>query len=241
MPDYKFLLQASKITEMGIIIATAVIVLWGWHLSYILISVQLSATNPWMYIHILIQSYLYTGLFITAHDAMHGTISGSGKINAFFGYLSTILFAGLWYPRLKRNHFLHHQDPASEHDPDFYTKSQNFFRWWAVFMWRYLTWGQILFMAVAFNILIRLPGLNEGRVILFWVLPAILGTLQLFWVGVYWPHRMPHEPHMGPYKARTQKKNHPWALLSCYFFGYHFEHHKNPGISWWKLYRTKNN
>jgi fatty acid desaturase len=27
--------------------------------------------------------------------------------------------------------------------------------------------------------------------------------------------------------------------LTCYFFGYHWEHHEAPGIPWWQLYLTK--
>jgi beta-carotene ketolase (CrtW type) len=27
--------------------------------------------------------------------------------------------------------------------------------------------------------------------------------------------------------------------LSCYFFGYHFEHHDSPGTPWWRLWRVK--
>ena len=30
------------------------------------------------------------------------------------------------------------------------------------------------------------------------------------------------------------------AMVSCYFFGYHFEHHDSPGTPWWKLYAVKN-
>lgn len=224
---------------MGILVASLVMISWGAHLYYLLLHVELSASNPWMYLHILLQAYLYTGLFITAHDAMHGTISPSARINKSFGTAATFLFAGMWYPRLKKNHFLHHRFPASEKDPDYLVSSQNFFRWWAAFMWRYLTIWQILIMAALFNLLLLHPGISELRALLFWALPAILGTLQLFWVGVYWPHRQPHLPPMEPYKARTQRKNHPWAMASCYFFGYHYEHHKNPGIPWWKLHQTK--
>ncbi len=212
---------------------------WAGHLAYILIYAEVSVTNPLMYLHILLQGYLYTGLFITAHDAMHGNVSGSKAINTATGTLATFLFAGLWYPRLKKNHGLHHKHPASEKDPDFYVKSQNFWKWWAMFMWRYLTLGQLLIMALLFNLLIRLPGLNETRVLVFWVLPAFLGTLQLFYVGVYWPHRLPHKSSMEPYQARTQKKNHLWAMISCYFFGYHYEHHQSPGTPWWRLYKAK--
>jgi beta-carotene ketolase (CrtW type) len=34
-------------------------------------------------------------------------------------------------------------------------------------------------------------------------------------------------------------KNHLVGFFSCYFFGYHYEHHEFPGTPWWKLWRMK--
>ncbi len=224
---------------MGITIAVSVLLAWALHLYYLLLYVPVAADHPFMYLHIFIQTFLYTGLFITGHDAMHGNIHQSFKVNQVFGSVSVALFAGMSYTMLRKNHGLHHKYPASEKDPDFYIKSQNFFIWWAVFMWRYLTFFQIVIMAAIYNVLVHLFMFDSVTVMLFWALPAILGTFQLFWVGVYWPHKLPHLSEMGPHKARTQHKNHLWALLSCYFFGYHREHHESPGIAWWKLYKSK--
>jgi beta-carotene/zeaxanthin 4-ketolase len=224
---------------MGILMAVLVISGWLLHLVYMFAFVEFSFSNPWVYLHILVQSFLYTGLFITGHDAMHGSISKRKSMNSFFGYLSVFLFAGMSYSKLIKNHGLHHRAPATGEDPDFYTRSQNFWIWWMVFMWRYLTIIQLVIMAVAYNIFIHVFGLPELKVLIFWALPAILGTLQLFWVGVWWPHREPHLPHMMPHKARSQHKNHLWAMVSCYFFGYHWEHHEDQRIPWWQLYKTK--
>ena len=224
---------------MGILIAISIIVLWALHLVYILLNITPAANNPWMYLHIVLQAYLYTGLFITAHDAMHGNISSKKQVNTFFGYLASFLFAGMYYRRLRKNHGRHHKYSASEQDPDFYAGSQNFLKWWAVFMWRYVTIIQLVIMAGIYNVLIRIPGVSDLDALLFWALPAIMGTLQLFWAGVYWPHRLPHKEKMGRHRARTQSKNHLWAMLSCYFFGYHREHHNNPRIPWWQLYKSK--
>ncbi len=234
-----YLRNVTTFFDMGIIIAVSVILVWGAHLFYILLYVPVSAVNPWMYLHILIQAYLFTGLFITAHDAMHGNISAKRWVNKVFGYLASFLFAGMYYKRLRKNHGRHHKHSATEKDPDYYVHSQNFLRWWGAFMWRYVTIIQLVVMAVFYNLLILIPGVTEARALLYWALPAVLGTLQLFWAGVYWPHRLPHTEQMGPHRARTQHKNHPWAMLSCYFFGYHREHHNNPRIPWWKLYKTK--
>ncbi len=223
---------------MGLLVALTVYMLWLGHLIYILTSVDVNPLSPWFYLHILVQGYFYTGLFITGHDAMHGTVTGNRRINDLVGWISTLSFAFMSYDRLRKNHYLHHRFPGTEKDPDFNTRSNNFFIWWFRFMVRYTTWWQLLLMAVTFNIL--KIWFNEWVLVFFWIIPAFLGTFQLFFFGTYLPHKRPHEEHMGIHKARTQKKNHVWAMLSCYFFGYHLEHHEKPTVPWWKLYTVKN-
>ena len=225
---------------MGLVIALLIMGLWGAHLCYILLFVEVSWANPWMYLHILIQAYLYTGLFITGHDAMHRSVSRVKWLNNAVGYVSVFLFAGLSYRKLIKNHWDHHKYPASEKDPDFYVKSQNFFAWWFKFLMRYVTLWQIIIMAIVFNVLEKLAGIPVSSLIVFWIVPAFLGTFQLFYFGTYVPHKKPHTEAMGKHRARTQSKNHLWAMLSCYFFGYHYEHHSYPGKPWWQLYQVKN-
>lgn len=222
---------------MGVLIAMVVLLFWLAHLTYSLIFLQADASSVWTYFHVAVQAYLYTGLFITGHDAMHGLISRKQSLNNLFGWISSLLFAGLSYQKLRTNHYLHHQFPATEKDPDYYIRSQNFFVWWFVFLKRYATIWQFLFMAVAFNILkiwIEVPEL-----VVFWIVPAVLATFQLFFVGTYLPHREPHSESMQPHRARSQRGPHWWAMLSCYFFGYHWEHHEIPRIPWWQLYRER--
>ena len=223
---------------MGIFIAIIIISIWASHLFYSLSYRNVDFKNPVFYLHILLQGYLYTGLFITAHDAMHGTVSKNKFINKIIGSISTLLFAGLSYNKLITNHFKHHKNPGEEADPDFYTKSQNFFIWWGTFLWRYTTITQLIIMAVAFNVL--KIWFDQISIIVFWVVPAFLGTFQLFFFGTYLPHKYPHTENMQPHKARTQKRNHLWAMLTCYFFGYHYEHHESPRTPWWRLYKMKN-
>jgi beta-carotene ketolase (CrtW type) len=213
---------------------------WGGHLFYILNHVEPSWVNPWMYGHILVQGYFYTGLFITGHDAMHRSVSKRRWLNNLVGYISVFLFAGMSYGRLIKNHRKHHEFPGTEKDPDFYTRSQNFFAWWFMFMVRYTTLWQILILAAIFNLLKYIGGIAESSLIVFWIIPAFLATFQLFYFGTYEPHKHPHTEHMGKHRARTQRKNHLRAMLTCYFFGYHIEHHVHPGQPWWKLYQIKN-
>lgn len=223
---------------MGILIAFIIIALWSVHLFYILTYVDVNFTSLLFYVHILIQAYLYTGLFITGHDAMHGTVSKNKLINRYAGSIAAFLFAGLSYRKLLKNHFAHHHKPGEDDDPDYSMNSQNFFVWWFLFMKRYLSVIQIITMAVIFNVL-KL-WFNEMSIWFFWVLPVVLSTFQLFYFGTYKPHRRPHTDDMLPHKARTQIPNHLLAMLSCYFFGYHYEHHENPRIPWWQLYKEKN-
>ena len=222
---------------MGLLISLLVMTLWLLHLVFMFEYLTVDFTSIWFYFHIFLQGYLYTGLFITAHDAMHGTVSSNLTLNKTIGRISTFLFAALSYKKLLKNHKLHHQFPGTEKDPDFNIQSQNFFIWWVSFLFRYATIVQIIIMGIIFNLLkIRY---SEISIWLFLVLPSFLGSLQLFFFGTYLPHRKPHSENMKPHNARTQRKNHLWAMISCYFFGYHFEHHELPHLPWWKLYQVK--
>ena len=168
---------------MGLIIAIVNMILWAGNLVFLLTQVDVDFQNPVFYLLILVQTYLYTGLFITGYDAMHGTVS--------------------------RNRF----------------------------MIQYVTWIQLVIIAVLFNILqIMFP---VSSILWFWVVPAVLSAFQLFYFGTYIPHKMPHTWQMGPHKARTLPKSHLLATISCYFFGYHREHHESPRTPWWRLYRLK--
>lgn len=223
---------------MGVFIALLVIISWASHLAYMLLLQPVNLLDVWFWVHMLIQTWLFTGLFITAHDSMHGTISANRKLNNVIGFSATLLFAGMWYPMLIKKHKMHHVNPGTALDPDYYTGKQNFFIWWFSFMKSYVTIWQILIMAGLFNL--GLLFFSEIQLIVLWIIPSILATFQLFYFGTYLPHQLPHTTEMGIYKSRTLKKNHLWAMLSCYFFGFHYEHHASPQTPWWKLYQTKN-
>ena len=222
---------------MGTLIALLICLLWLLHLVYALVFQTVAFDNGWMYVQIVVQTWLYTGLFITAHDAMHGTVSSNKTVNTLIGSVCTFLFAALSYRKLHSKHQLHHLHAGTAADPDYKTGNQQFFRWWFSFLKQYVTLLQIITMAVLFNLLLLV--FNQTALLLFWVLPSVLATFQLFYFGTFIPHKLPHTPEMEPYKSRTQKSNHLIALLTCYFFGYHYEHHHLPGTPWWKLYKTK--
>ncbi|WP_026956044.1 fatty acid desaturase [Algoriphagus vanfongensis] len=222
----------KKVDPQGLLIAWTIIALWAVSLAFLL-QLQISWESPWTYLAILLQMHLYTGLFITAHDAMHGVVSSHRKLNTWTGWIAAGLFSFNSYGRLFPKHHLHHRHVASERDPD-YHPSGNFFIWYFSFIKQYLSLWQFVLMAITFNLL-KL-WISTENLIVFWMLPAILSTFQLFYFGTYLPHRgeNPNKHH-----SSTQSKNHVWAFLSCYFFGYHYEHHDSPGIPWWRLWRMK--
>lgn len=168
---------------------------------------------------------------------MHGTVAKNRFVNQATGYLTVFLYAGMWYRKLIRYHGLHHMYPGTGQDPDYSTGSQNFFVWWFRFMMHYLTWWQLAIMAGIYNLL-RI-WYDDWALISFWVIPAVLSTFQLFYFGTYLPHRLPHTGEMGIHRARTLPRSHFLAMLSCYFFGYHREHHESPRTPWWRLYKLK--
>jgi beta-carotene ketolase (CrtW type) len=212
----------------------AILIITLWMVSIVLLmQSDLSFANPLLYIFVLIQMHLYTGLFITAHDAMHGTIAPNNpKLNLAFGQVCTALYALFPLKSLHTKHHQHHDFVHTKDDPDYHTG--NFFVWYFNFIRQYITWWQIVAMAIIYNLLkIYIP---EKNLISFWVLPSLLSTLQLFYFGTYLPHKGEHQ---NKYQSKTQNKNHIWAFFSCYFFGYHYEHHYSPGTPWWRLWQIK--
>lgn len=234
MPSTSSATTKSSTNSKGVFIALLIIGIWFLSL-YFLLQIQVDLLNPWVYLGIAVQMHLYTGLFITAHDAMHGLVSENKRLNHAIGWFSALLFSYNFYWKLFPKHHEHHRFVATDNDPD-YHPSENFFLWYWSFITTYVSIWQILLMAVTFNVLkLFIP---QANLIVFWMLPAILSTLQLFYFGTYLPHK---GDHSNKHHSGSQAKNHIWAFISCYFFGYHYEHHDSPGTPWWRLWKVKEN
>jgi beta-carotene ketolase (CrtW type) len=225
----------KKISNKGIYVASLVIMSW---LAFIIFAFNYDTYlfNPWNVLIILILTHLYTGLFITAHDAMHGTVCRSPKLNDVIGTICVILYACFSYKKIKEKHHSHHKHVSTEEDPDYHDDS--FFVWFWKFMRNYMVVRQLLLMAVLYNIMNLVGGIPKINLILFWIVPPILSALQLFYFGTYLPHKNPEEID-NSYKSRTQNINLFLGFISCYFFGYHYEHHAKPSIPWWRLWKEK--
>ena len=226
-----------KSTNRGLFIALTIIGSWGLGLA-ILLTLDVVHTNIALIpVSILFQTFLYTGLFITAHDAMHGTVCPAHpRINNIIGAISVRLYALFSYRKLQEKHWEHHRTPASDTDPDFHDgQHRGFLAWYLRFMKTYLSWKQVVGMAIVFQIMEYGLEISSLNLILFWVSPALLSTVQLFYFGTYLPHRMPAGGYNNLHRAQSNAYSTFCSFITCYHFGYHWEHHEYSYIPWWQL------
>lgn len=220
----------------GLLVATIVAILWIGSLIF-LSSIDIDRLLIlWILLGILGRTFIQTGLFIVAHDAIHGSVMPKHRrLNDAIGRFMVTLYAVLDYQQLAVNHWQHHRQPGQADDPDFH--DGNSFSWYLKFMKGYLNFRQIVIqffgLGTSFIILyfgFHVPILN---LFLFWILPIFLSTIQLFYFGTYLPHRSmkPENSH------HATSSNYPliWSFLTCYHFGYHWEHHEYPFLAWYDL------
>ncbi|PNW83930.1 hypothetical protein CHLRE_04g215000v5 [Chlamydomonas reinhardtii] len=231
----------------GIAVAVTVIALWATLFVYGLWFVKLpwalkvgETATSWATIAAVFFSleFLYTGLFITTHDAMHGTIAlRNRRLNDFLGQLAISLYAWFDYSVLHRKHWEHHNHTGEPRvDPDFHRGNPNLAVWFAQFMVSYMTLSQFLKIAVWSNLLL-LAGAPLANQLLFMTAAPILSAFRLFYYGTYVPHH-PEKGHTGamPWQvSRTSSASRLQSFLTCYHFDLHWEHHRWPYAPWWEL------
>lgn len=186
-------------------------------------------------------TWLSVGLFIVAHDAMHGSLApGRPEVNRWTGRLALLLYAGISYDRLLPDHHRHHRRPGSAEDPDFHPERPDaFVPWLARFFAHYYGWRDLLTLAAGLALYGALAGPPLGPLLAFYAAPALLSALQLFYFGTYRPHRVDGRRFVDGHNARSD--GFPWllSLLACFHFGYHHEHHLSPATPWWRLPRLR--
>lgn len=223
----------------GLGVASCILLLWAIGLGCGLsATVDAVADLLWAVPLSVALTFLYTGLFITAHDAMHGTLApGRPAWNTWVGTVCCFVYAFMSFDSLRRAHLAHHAAPGQAgSDPDFHDGvHRGPARWFIRFMKRYLTWRQLaLLTAISWSLPV-LFGVEWSSMLLFWMLPSMASTLQLFFVGTYLPHREGLDGPRNPHHARSLDLP-VWAsFLACYHFGYHLEHHVYPHLPWWRL------
>jgi beta-carotene/zeaxanthin 4-ketolase len=188
---------------------------------------------------VLALTWLNVGLFIVAHDCMHGSLApGRPGVNRVAGRVMLGLYAGFWYDRLLPKHHDHHKHAGTDGDPDF-SHSNRFWPWYLAFFREYFGWREFAVLAVLLWSYVLVLSASTVNALLFWGLPAILSSLQLFYFGTYLPHRRGAEEFTDRHRARSNDLGYLASLLSCFHFGYHHEHHRSPGTPWWALPRLR--
>ena len=226
---------------MGTLVALSILTCWFLALGFALIGVQLSGPGDLLMSLglVLIIQFLYVGLFITVHDACHGSVApGRPRVNLWVGRIFAALYAGLSFDRLKEKHLLHHQFPGTDLDPDFHLENRPSFLFWLFrFFKTYVTFQQIIIMCSVAQVLMHGFHFAEINVFTFWVFPSLLSSLQLFYFGTYLPHRrIDKQQFSDHHHARNSPASFLSSLLRCYHFGtYHLVHHKLPGVAWYQL------
>ena len=189
---------------------------------------------------IALSTFLSTGVFMTAHEAMHGLVLPRNPIiNRWIGRVSTWAYAGLNYEALETAHHRHHATPSTADDPDYHRGNPHPIRWYVDFMMQYVTWGQLLRMHIVFLFLHFGLAIPLLELMVFWAVPLVLSTFQLFFVGTWLPHRPGVYRGDGPLKARSLDLPPLLSFFACFHFGYHYEHHARPDLPWWRLWRVR--
>lgn len=184
---------------------------------------------------IALQIWLYTGLFIVAHDTMHGSFAPhSPRLNDWTGRIILFWYAGFNWDFMRAAHHQHHATPGTEEDPDFNADNpRDFWPWYLRFFLRYFSWKQIVVLS-GISIVYMLFGAPYPNLVTMWAVPAILSSAQLFYFGTYLTHRHA-EAFPDEHLARTNDYPRWLSLLTCFHFGYHHEHHLYPEEPWWRL------
>ncbi|MEM8663803.1 MAG: fatty acid desaturase [Pseudomonadota bacterium] len=187
---------------------------------------------------VAVQAWLFVGLFIIAHDCMHGSLApGRPWLNRAFGRFVLFLYAGFSYDRLLPEHHKHHRRPATDADPDYNPDNPRaFWPWFLRFMRHYFGWREFLTIGAMMAVYVAVLQPPIVNLLAFYALPAILSALQLFYFGTYRPHR-DEDGHGFEDDHKSRTDDFPWfvSLLTCFHFGYHHEHHVSPTTPWWRL------
>jgi beta-carotene/zeaxanthin 4-ketolase len=231
-------LDDTRQAAIGISLALTIMVVWlATHIYGVFLLDR--STTVWLVSVglIAVSTWLSVGLFIVAHDAMHGSLAPyRPRVNWALGQAALALYAGFRFSPLNREHHLHHRHAGTADDPDFDERPPHgFWAWYAAFMTHYFGLKEFLVLAAVVAVYIAVLGADLGNLLLYWAAPALLSSLQLFAFGTYLPHRPSDTAFTDRHRSRSNDLP-PWlSLLTCFHFGYHHEHHDQPSLPWWRL------
>ncbi len=233
-------MQISRTSQsiIGLLLAAAIFGLWLAIHIWAMFGLRLEGT-AWLWVAPIfaVQCWLSVGMFIVAHDGMHGSLSPKWpRLGAAIGAILLFLYAGFAWKKMRDAHFAHHRHVGGADDPDFNADNpRDFWPWYTLFLKRYFGWMSVAWVwsvVLAYYFILGVPPEN---IALLYGFPAIASSLQLFYFGTYRPHRHENTPFADRHNARTNDYGVLASLFSCFHFGYHHEHHLSPGLPWWAL------
>ena len=228
----------SRQSRIGLSLALAILAAWiALHVATVFFFPLTWATAPLAVLVVALQTWLYVGLFIVAHDCMHGSlVPFTPWANRRIGQVCLFLYAGFSFDNLNKAHHRHHRHSGTPGDPDFDDHPPyGFWRWFMKFFVEYFSFTQIAIILAVYCVYVFGLGASQYNVLVFWGIPGLLSALQLFTFGTYLPHRPDAHGFADRHNARTNDFPAWLSLLTCFHFGYHHEHHLYPTVPWWRL------
>lgn len=231
-------MDPARQSRIGLALAFAIIAAWAALFVFAVFFVKLSwATAPLAALIVALQTWLYVGLFIIAHDCMHGSlVPFHPAANRAIGQLCLALYAGFSFDALNKAHHRHHRFSGTAGDPDFDDHPPHgYWRWFGKFFVGYFSWRQVAAILAAYAVFVFVFAASPLNALVFWGIPGLLSALQLFTFGTYLPHKPDGLGWADRHNARSTTFPPLLSLLTCFHFGYHHEHHLYPTLPWWRL------
>lgn len=227
---------------IGLCLIAMILVTWLAVHIYAMFFYRIDSTN-WFWVPLIfaIQCWLSVGMFIAAHDGMHGSLApGRKALNEGVGAFLLAFYAGFGWRKMRNAHWDHHKYSGTAQDPDFDADNPaHFGRWYMTFLKRYFGLSSALYVSTVVTVYWLVFDIPLANIVLLYGFPAIASSFQLFYFGTYRPHRHLEKPRATVFPDRHNARSNGFgviaSLLSCFHFGYHHEHHLSPQTPWWAL------
>jgi beta-carotene/zeaxanthin 4-ketolase len=233
--------EAAVNLDKSISLVLAILIIGSWLGVHVVAIFLVDWLNPKVWALapalIILQTWLSVGLFIIAHDTMHGSLApGIPWLNRLIGQFCVMVYAGFSYQKLYESHHAHHRHVGTAEDPDFdVDHPKEFWPWYRNFFSHYFGWRELGILSIVVAVYARMLGDRFPVLLAFWAVPALLSSVQLFYFGTFRPHRLESVPFADNHRSRSENFSWVLSLLTCFHFGYHHEHHEKPWVPWWKL------
>jgi beta-carotene ketolase (CrtW type) len=155
-------MSGARQAATGLTLAAAIVAAWAALHVYSIFFLRLEEAGAVAPILVLALCWLNVGLFIVAHDAMHGSLApGRPGVNLWAGRLALAFYAGFSFDRLRPKHFEHHRSPGTAADPDFSAGHPSaFWPWYLAFFRQYFGWRELAVltgMVGVYTLLLKAP------------------------------------------------------------------------------------